>query len=110
GDGARGHAISVQRESRAGQIGRAPFAVRGRDVEAEEGIPMPLFDGAAGHRVNLDAAGERGLALLANGLALARAEGGEKIIEALIALIIPVELLASALEEAGGTETLPLRP
>jgi len=69
---------------------------------------MPLLDGGAGQRVDLDAAGKRGFTLLADGLALARAERGKKLIEARVAVILPVELLAGSLQEPGGAEALPL--
>src|SRR5260221_7422187 len=69
---------------------------------------MPLLDGGAGQRVDLDAAGDGRLALLADGLALARAERGKEIVEAGVAVIFPVELLAGALQETGGAEALPL--
>src|SRR5258708_37427710 len=107
-DDALGHALADEIEERAGEVRRAPFAVRGRDVEAEEGIPMPLLRGGAGQGVDLDAAGKRGLGLSADGLSPARAERGEAIIEAGVAVIFPVELLAGALQETGGAEALPL--
>src|SRR5437899_5505913 len=69
---------------------------------------MPLLDGGAGEGVDLDAAGEGGLALLADGLALARAERGKEIVEAGVAVIVPVKLPAGALQETGGAEALPL--
>ena len=77
-----GHALADEIEEFAGQIGRAPFAVGGREVEAVERVPMPRLDRAAGQRLDLDAARERIAPLAADLLALARIERREEVVEA----------------------------
>src|SRR5262249_19885791 len=89
-----GHALSQEVEKFAVQVGRSPFAVRGRDEEAEEGVPMPRPDGIAGQRRDGEAAGERIAPLPPDRLALARAQRLEIGIEARIAGILPMELPA----------------
>src|ERR1700722_15835782 len=102
------HALAQQVEEFARQIGRAPFLVRGRGVEAEERIPVPGFDRGAGKRLYCDAV--IGLAPLAFYLfALARIERAEKIVEALIALILPMKLPSQALQESRRGEQLVFR-
>jgi hypothetical protein len=48
-------------------------------------------------------------ALALDGLAVARVQGGEEIIEGVVALIVPVELLVGPLQEAVFGQELPLR-
>ena len=69
---------------------------------------MGLGEVFASHPFDLDAALDRPLALGANGLALARGERGQEILEALIALVPPVELLIVAPEESVLARELPL--
>src|SRR5208282_5867591 len=103
-----GHGGAEAGEEIAREVGMAPFAVAGVAVEAEEGVPVALLDLLPGERQHLEPAGKGGLALLADVLALARAQGGEEIIEVAIAAVVPMELLALALEEAGRAECEPL--
>src|SRR5258708_28128235 len=104
---ALGHALADEIEESARQIRVAPFAVRGRVVEAIERVPMARLDGAAGERLDLDAARERIAPLAPDLLALARIERIEESVEALVAVILPMELLADALQEPGRPEPLP---
>ena len=55
-------------------------------------------------QAHLDAGRERFLALAADGLALARGERGQEIVEAGVAGIVPMELLVGALQEAALAE------
>src|ERR1700689_3161013 len=92
------HALTQQVEELARQIGRAPFLVRGRGVEAEERVPVAGLDRGAVERLDLDAVIR--LAPLAFYLfALTRIERAEKIVEALIVLIFPMELPSQALKK-----------
>ena len=63
-------------------------------------IPHVLGEVAAGEPLHVDAVLERFLALAADGLALARRERAEEIVEAAIAGVLPVELLVGALQES----------
>ena len=56
-----------------------------------------------------DAVGQRVVALAADGLALARGERGEEIVEAPVAGIFPVELLVGALQESEFAEEAEFR-
>ncbi len=64
---------------------------------------MPLLDRGAGQVLHLQPFDRRG-AFLADRLALARGEGGEEILEAGIAFIVPVELAVEADQPAGPLE------
>ena len=59
--------------------------------------------------MHLDAGRQRVLAFAADGLALARGKPGEEIVEGGVALVLPVELLVGALQEAAATERRPFR-
>ena len=59
--------------------------------------------------MHADAVGERVVALAADGLALARRERGEEIVEARVAGILPVELLVGALQESEFAEEAEFR-
>ena len=88
-------------EEGAGEVGGAPFARAGVLVEAPEVHPNGA--GSMASPVSADdlaAEGLRGLAFLADGLALARGEVGEEGVEVGVAAVLPVELLGDAVEEA----------
>ncbi len=104
-----GHRRAGDGEEFARQIGPAPFARAGVHVELEEGVPHAFGQVRAGQPVHLDAGRERVLALAANALALARGEAGEEVVEAGVAVILPVELLVGALQEAARAERGPFR-
>ena len=93
--------LADQREEFAGEIGPAPFARAGVHVEREERVPRVLGDVAAGQPVDRDAGRERLAPLALDRLALARGERGEEVVEGGVAVIVPVELLVGALQEAG---------
>src|SRR5712692_2459255 len=95
------HALADQREEAARQIGRAPFPIGCAEIEAEERIPGPLGQVAAGQQLDFDAAGQRLAPLLLDRLALARIERGQIVVEIAVALVCPMELLADPLQEAG---------
>ena len=82
------------------QIGRAPLARACVLIEPPEGIPMCGLDLISGQRADCTAKGLSLLAFLANVLAFARAERGQKSIKITVALVEPVELLGLAAHEA----------
>src|SRR5262249_32001291 len=82
------------------EIGASPLARSRVHVEGEEGVPMSFADVLAPDPLDADAVAQCLLALLAHGLALARGERGEKIIERRIACVAPMELLIGALKKA----------
>ncbi len=86
----------------------APLAVAGVGVELEERIPVRFRDGRAGDPLDRDAAAQGLAALLAHRLALARGELAEEIVELRVALVVPVELLIGALQEALRPQRRPL--
>ncbi len=100
-------AFMQQREEVAVEIWRAPFAAAGIHVEGIEGIPMRRGEVAAAENADVDAVGCRPRPLLADHLALARGQGGEEIVEVPKALVPPVELFASAQQQAGLAHLLP---
>ena len=103
-----GHGLADDGEELAGEIGPAPFARAGVHVEVEEGVPDVFGEIAAGEPVRADAfRRQRVLALAADGLALARGEADEEIVEAVVARVLPVELLVGALQEAALAERAP---
>ena len=95
------HPLAEQAEEVAREVGHAPLAVAGRLVEGEEGVPVALLDFIAGKRRDREAGVRHGLPLPADLLALARGEAGEEVVEALVALVEPVELDARALQKPG---------
>ena len=102
------HAFADQRIERAGEVGAAPFARTGLHVEVEEGVPGVFGDVPAGQRVDRDALDGQRLAPFAlDRLAVARVQGGEKIVEAMVALIVPVELLVGPLQKTVFGQKLP---
>ena len=66
-----GHAFAQREEEFAGQIGAAPFALAGVDVEAEEVLPVGAGDRWAGQPLDGEPVAQRRLAFLADHLALA---------------------------------------
>ena len=103
------HRLADQRKELAREIGAAPFARAGLHVEGKERIPDAFGQIAAGEPVHADAVRERVLAFAADGLALARRERGEEILERRVAGVLPVELLIVALKEAEFAEKAPFR-
>src|SRR5579883_1348692 len=104
---ALGKARAEEVEEAPRQIGRAPFAIGGRAIEAKKRIPMPGLDGFAGERLDLDPAGQRVPPLAPDLLALARGKRGKKLLEIRVAIILPMELPPDALQETGRAEALP---
>src|SRR6476646_5843337 len=102
-----GHAVTQQAETFAREIGRAPFARAGVHIKGEERIEMGFGQLTPGHPFYRDAGGQRLAPLLTHGLTLARGERAEKFVEARIALVLPVELLIGAFEEAEFAAELP---
>src|SRR5712672_2641612 len=94
------HALAYKRKEGAGQIRPAPFARTGIHVEIEEGVPGILGEVAAGEGVNRNSISDGIAPLALDCLAMARVEGGEEILEAAVALVVPVKLLVVALQEA----------
>ena len=95
--------LAEQREEGTSQIGLAPFARTRVLVESPEGVPMRLGDPRAGEVDDLQPLDCR-RPLLADRLALARGERGEKVVEARMILIQPVELAVGADQPAGPLE------
>ena len=71
---------------------------------------MRLGDVRAGQVLDGDPGREGVATFLADGLALAGGEGGEEVVEARVAVVLPVELLVGALQEAGGLRPVRTRP
>src|ERR1700749_1978622 len=63
-------------------------------------IPHVFSEIAPGEPAHLDAVLERVFALAPDGLALARCERAEEVVEAAVAGVLPVELLVGALQES----------
>ena len=87
-----GHGLVELVEHAFGQIGAAPFAVDGRQVEAVEMVDMFGCDVFAGQPQQADTGFLDGTAFLADVLALARRQRGKEPVEIGIAVILPVEL------------------
>src|SRR5581483_6239869 len=81
---------------RPGQVRSAPLARSGLHVKFEESVPHLFGEIAAGEPMHADAGGERILTFAPDGFAFSRTEHGEKIVEASIAGVFPVELLVGA--------------
>ena len=95
-----GHSLAQAREEVAGQIGMPPFAGAGILVEGPKGIPVAFLDVGAVEMLDRQSfEGER--SLLSDGLALARRQGRQKIVEASVTLVQPVKLAVGADEPAG---------
>src|SRR5262249_26925063 len=102
------HGLADQAEEGARQIGRAPFARTRVHIKGEERVPMRLGEVGARHPIYLDAILQRASPLAAYGLSLSGGKCAEEIVEALIAVVAPVELLIVALQEAKPAGKLPL--
>ena len=102
------HALGDQREGLAVEIGPPPLARARVHVEGVERVPVRLGDVAAVDPLDGDAGRSRLLALLAHGLALARGERGEEVVEVRVAGVVPVELLVRALQEPVLAQPAPL--
>ena len=103
-----GHGRADPPEEVAGQIGAAPFAGARVLIEVEEGVPVGLLDGGAGQ----DADVELGLGLAAfaaNGLAAIGRQGGEEVVEGLVALVPPDELHVLTPQHPGLAHGQPVR-
>ncbi len=98
-----------QREGAAVEVGPAPLARSRIHVEREERVPVGFRDLASAQPHDLKARAQCFLALLAHRLALAGCERAQEIVEALVAVVGPVELLIGALQVAQHAEPLPLR-
>ena len=85
------HCLADQRIERPGEIGPAPFARTGLHIEFEECVPHLFGEIAAGEPVHADAVCQRVVPLAADGLALARRQRAEEIVEAREARGFPSE-------------------
>src|SRR5437763_11796581 len=101
------HRLADQRIERPREIRPPPLARPGLHVEREERVPGRFREAGAGEPFDLDAGCQRVLAFAPDGLALARGERAEEILERAVALVLPVELLIGALEEAALAEQAP---
>src|SRR5208282_3418217 len=101
------HRFAEEMEEFAREIWIAPLSVARVAIEAEERVPMPGLDVVAGKRPNFDTVRHRRLALLADGLALARTECGQEIVEISKARVLPMKLLAFTEEKAGIAQGAP---
>jgi hypothetical protein len=90
------------------RIGRAPFAAAGVHVEGEEGVPVLGLDLLAAKRPHAQPLPAHRLALLADRLALARRQRRQEIVEAAVAVVVPVVLPAEPQEPAMLAEALPV--
>src|SRR5262249_9117400 len=104
-----GHALADQREEGTVEIGPAPFTRASLHVEGKEGVPRFFSDVATVERMDCDSGGKRLSPFAPDRLAVARIEGCEKIIEAAIAVILPVKLLIGSLQETVPGEQLRFR-
>ena len=103
------HRLAEHREEAAVEVGIAPLAASGLDVEREEGVPVRFGDVISGDVLNRETGAQRLGALLAHRLALARRETREEIVESRVARILPMELLVGALQpRAIGADPCPL--
>ncbi len=101
------HPLAEQREECPVQIGRPPLARAGVGVEPVEGVPVVLGDLRAGEGADL---GRRlGVAALAaDGLAPARAQSRQVVVEVAIAGVQPMVLLILAQQQPLVSEEPPL--
>ena len=104
-----GHALADQRVELAGQVGPAPFARAGLHVELEEGVPGLFGQVLAGEPVHGDAGGQRVAPLALDGLALAGRQRLEERVEGGVAVVLPMELLVGAMQEAVADQRLAFR-
>src|SRR5262249_38657519 len=92
------HLLADDRIERAVEIRPAPFARAGLHVELEESVPDAFGQLRAGQPMHRDAVLECIGALASDHLAFARGEGGEEILEAAVARVLPMKLAMGALE------------
>src|SRR5579885_1132739 len=102
------HLGADDREELSREIRPSPLARTGFHVEGEEGVPDLLGEIGTVEPVDVNACGQGLLAFPPNGLAFARGQAREKIVEGGIVQIVPVELLIGALEKATAAEHAPL--
>ncbi len=102
------HRLADRVEERFRQVGLAPALVGGGQIEVVERLPVAGPQLGPGERPQADAGLGDLAALAADLLALARGEGGQKVLEAGVAGILPVVLNAEPAEEPGRGEALPL--
>jgi len=81
---------------------------RGVHVEGEEGVPVLGLDVGPRKRPQGEPLAPHRVALLADRLALARGECGQEIVEAAVAVIVPVILPAEPQQPAAFAEALPV--
>ena len=92
--------LAEQREERARQISRPPFAIDCRAIEPIERIPMRLGDVRAVQGTKRQAGRVRIAPFTSQHLALARRQRTQEVVEAAIACVLPVELHAHTLQPA----------
>ena len=103
------HLLADQRIERAREIGPAPFARSGLHVELEERVPDAFGEVGAGQPVDVMPVASASRAFAPDGLALARGQRGEEIVEVVIAGILPMELPVGALQIAALAEQAAIR-
>ncbi len=106
---ALGHALADEREEAAVEVGPAPFARAGIDVEPVERVPVGFGQIGAGDPLDGEPGRQRVAPLALDRLALARGQRAEEIVEGGVARIVPVELLVDAAQEAEVARPLGLR-
>src|SRR6266436_4543942 len=94
-----GHSGGDLLEESPRQVGAAPFAVAGIDVESEELLPMMRLDIAAHEPLEAEAGAAGGFALLTDHLALAGGERIEEVLKAAVAVVVPVILDAHSSDQ-----------
>lgn len=99
-----GHCGAEPSEELAVQIGPAPFSAAGVHVEFEKRIQRAS---ALGHMLDRKPAFKSVAPFLAHCFALARGQASQEVLEGLVALIVPVELLVGALQQARGPSPAP---
>src|SRR6185437_3900612 len=90
------HGLADQREEFSVEVWAAPFARAGLHVKFEEGVPGFFGEVAAGEVMDGDAGGQRLAPLALDRLAMPGVQRGEKIIEIVKTLVVPVELLVGS--------------
>src|SRR5260370_5707818 len=92
-----GHALADARGEATSEVTPAPSPRACLHVEGEEAVPRAFGAAAAVERVDRDAAGQGIAPFAPDRLAVARIEGGEKILETAVTLVVPVKLLVVTL-------------
>ena len=96
--------VAEQRKELRREVGAAPFAIDGGGVEAKKRAPMRGRDVAAAQGDEFQAAIVGIAALAADRFAFARRKGGEEIVEAGVAGVVPMKLHAHPAQPAGIAE------